>query len=81
MQIDLENGIITVAKAGETNSGNTSGFADGFIVDSDSSGERTFALFGNNSDQYAAGLFCLSSNNNLYNGIAYLTRLSLNGVG
>ena len=82
MQADLENGMITVAKAGAANSGSASGFADGLYVDGASSGQREVLLFANLGDGALAGLFCLSAGGDLgttYWGI--LSRLSLNGVG
>ena len=82
MQADFDNGMITVAKAGATNSGTASGFADGLYVDGASSGQREFLLFANLWNGATAGLFCLDASDDLGDTYWYiLSRLSLNGVG
>lgn len=82
MTIDVTNGAMTIESAGETNSGSSTGFADGLYVDVASSGQREFLLLGNLWYGSHCGLACLLAASGL--GDAYwavLARLSINAIG
>ena len=82
MTIDVINGAMTVAKAGGSGSGSSTGFADGLYVDGASSGQREFLFLGRLGSYSYAGLACLGAASDLgYAGWSLLARLSINGIG
>lgn len=82
MTIDVTNGAMTIKSAGETNSGSSTGFADGLYVDRASSGQREFLLLGLLGDGSLCGLAYLYAHGGLGHASWFiLTRLSINAIG
>ena len=82
MTIDVINGVMSIKNAGETNSGSSTGFADGLYVDGASSGQREFLLLGALGDGSSCGLACLTASLGLGNTYwTILARLSINAIG
>lgn len=82
MTIAVTNGAMTIKSAGETNSGSSTGFADGLYVDGSESGQREFLLLGSLWVGSFGGFAYLNASSGL--GAArwhILARLSINAIG
>ena len=79
---DMKLGLAVPTKSGQTGSGTSVGYADGFYASPDSSGQKEFLWLGALHNSTNAGLSCLNGYNGLTNTYWYiLARLSINGVG
>ena len=80
--LDLENGISYPTSAGESGSGSSTGFADGYFVDTGTSGQREFLLLGCLTTGAVAGVSLVCGGLGLWNASwHFLARLSINAVG
>lgn len=80
--LDLENGISYPTSAGESGSGSSTGFADGYFVDTGTSGQREFLLLGCLDTGALAGVSFVTGYSGLWSANWHLlARLSINAVG
>ena len=79
---DMNLGLAVPTKSGETGSGSSTGYADGFYNGGDASEQREFLLLGALTSNGNAGLSCANGDYALHYGYwHFLARLSINGVG
>ena len=79
---DTKDGLAVPTNAGQSGSGSSTGYADGYNVDTGTSGQREFLAFGYLNNGATAGLSYLGANAGLSAaGWNILARLSVNGVG
>lgn len=81
MQVDIENGAFLPTQAGQSGSGSATGFCDGLYVDTATTGQREFLVFGGLGLGVLSGLSYLHA----YRGVAHsdwsiLARPSINAV-
>lgn len=82
MMFDMKNGIYYPNSYGESGSGTSTGYADGYIADNGTSGQREYLLLGALYSNGLAGLSCAYGTAALHGGSwNVLARLSINGVG
>ena len=80
--LDLENGISYPTSAGESGSGSSVGYADGYFVDTGTSGQREFLLLGGLATGAVAGVSIVRGSSGFWNAYwSVLARLSINAVG
>ena len=79
---DVENGLAVPTKSGQSGSGSSVGYADGFHPGDGKSGQREFLLLGSLDYGTSAGLSCVLGSAGVSHGYwTFLARLSINGVG
>lgn len=81
LKFDTENGIYVPTSCAESGSSPSTGYADGYIPGTSTSGQKEFLLLGYLYTGTSAGLSCLNGSSPVTNGNwTILARLSINGV-